>query len=42
VTDRWARELVGGNGILLEYGVARYSNDAEALYSFGGTREITF
>jgi glutaryl-CoA dehydrogenase len=35
-----ARELLGGNGILLEYGVARYFNDAEALYSFEGTREI--
>jgi glutaryl-CoA dehydrogenase len=36
----WARELLGGNGILLDYGVARYFNDAEALYSFEGTREI--
>lgn len=36
----WARELMGGNGILLEYGVARYFNDAEALYSYEGTREI--
>jgi glutaryl-CoA dehydrogenase len=35
-----ARELLGGNGILLDYGVARYFNDAEALYSFEGTREI--
>jgi glutaryl-CoA dehydrogenase len=39
-TVAWARELLGGNGILLEYGVARYFNDAEALYSFEGTREI--
>ena len=36
----WARELLGGNGILLDYGIARYFNDAEALYSFEGTREI--
>ncbi len=36
----WARELLGGNGILLEYGVARHFNDAEALYSYEGTREI--
>ena len=36
----WARELMGGNGILLEYGMARYFNDAEALYSYEGTREI--
>ena len=35
-----ARELMGGNGILLEYGMARYFNDAEALYSYEGTREI--
>jgi glutaryl-CoA dehydrogenase len=39
-TVAWARELLGGNGILLEYGVARFFNDAEALYSFEGTREI--
>ena len=36
----WGRELMGGNGILLEYGMARYFNDAEALYSYEGTREI--
>ena len=36
----WAREILGGNGILLEYGVARHFNDAEALYSYEGTREI--
>jgi glutaryl-CoA dehydrogenase len=36
----WARELMGGNGILLEYGMARYFNDAEALYSYEGTHEI--
>jgi glutaryl-CoA dehydrogenase len=39
-TVGWAREILGGNGILLEYGVARFFNDAEALYSFEGTREI--
>ncbi|SOD74844.1 glutaryl-CoA dehydrogenase [Jatrophihabitans sp. GAS493] len=36
----WARELLGGNGILLEYGIARFFNDAEALYSYEGTRDI--
>ena len=36
----WAREILGGNGILLEYGIARPFNDAEALYSYEGTREI--
>lgn len=35
-----ARELMGGNGILLDYGLARRFNDAEALYSYEGTREI--
>jgi glutaryl-CoA dehydrogenase len=36
----WGRELMGGNGVLLDYGMARYFNDAEALYSYEGTREI--
>jgi glutaryl-CoA dehydrogenase len=35
-----AREVLGGNGILLENDVARYMADAEALYSYEGTREI--
>jgi glutaryl-CoA dehydrogenase len=35
-----ARELFGGNGVLLENKVARFWNDAEALYSYVGTREI--
>jgi glutaryl-CoA dehydrogenase len=35
-----ARELYGGNGVLLENKVARFFNDAEALYSYEGTREI--
>jgi glutaryl-CoA dehydrogenase len=35
-----ARELFGGNGILLENDVVRYFADAEALYSYEGTREI--
>ncbi|CAA9330920.1 MAG: Acyl-CoA dehydrogenase [uncultured Frankineae bacterium] len=34
------RELFGGNGMLLEYDIVRYWNDAEALYSYEGTREI--
>ena len=36
----WAREVLGGNGILLDNDVARFFNDAEALYSYEGTREI--
>jgi glutaryl-CoA dehydrogenase len=35
-----AREILGGNGILLENQVARFFNDAEALYSFEGSREV--
>ena len=35
-----AREVVGGNGILLEYDVARFFADAEAVYSYEGTHEI--
>lgn len=35
-----ARELMGGNGILLEYGVARLFADAEAIYSYEGSNEI--
>ncbi|MEV7133463.1 acyl-CoA dehydrogenase family protein [Arthrobacter sp. NPDC093128] len=35
-----AREVVGGNGITLEAGVARFHADAEAVYSYEGTHEI--
>ncbi len=35
-----AREVLGGNGILLEYDVARFVADAEAIYSYEGTKEI--
>jgi alkylation response protein AidB-like acyl-CoA dehydrogenase len=39
-TVGWARELMGGNGILLENNVGRYVADAEAIYSYEGTREV--
>jgi glutaryl-CoA dehydrogenase len=39
-TVGWARELLGGNGILLDHHVARFVADAEAIYSYEGTREI--
>jgi glutaryl-CoA dehydrogenase len=39
-TVAMARELFGGNGIVLENNVVRYFNDAEALYSYEGTREM--
>lgn len=35
-----AREVMGGNGIVLDYDVARFFGDAEALYSYEGTREM--
>jgi len=35
-----ARELLGGNGILLEHQVGRFVADAEAIYSYEGTRDI--
>jgi glutaryl-CoA dehydrogenase len=39
-TVGWARELLGGNGILLEHQVGRFVADSEAIYSYEGTREI--
>jgi len=39
-TVAWARELHGGNGISLDYDVARYFADAEALYSYEGTYQM--
>lgn len=35
-----SREILGGNGIVLEHGVARHFADAEAIYSYEGTREV--
>jgi glutaryl-CoA dehydrogenase len=35
-----ARELMGGNGILLDYEVGRFVADAEAIHSYEGTREM--
>lgn len=39
-TVGWARELLGGNGILLENHIGRFVADAEAIYSYEGTREM--
>ncbi len=39
-TVGWARELLGANGILLDQQVGRFVADAEALYSYEGTREM--
>lgn len=35
-----ARELLGGNGILLSHDVARFVADAEAIYSYEGTAQV--
>jgi glutaryl-CoA dehydrogenase len=39
-TVGFARELLGANGILLDYNVGRFVADAEAIYSYEGTREM--
>jgi glutaryl-CoA dehydrogenase len=39
-TVGYARELLGGNGILLDKHIGRYVADAEAIYSYEGTREM--
>lgn len=39
-TVGWCREIVGGNGITLDHGVARYFADAEAVYTFEGTYDM--
>ena len=39
-TVAWAREIFGGNGISLDYDVARYFADSEALYSYEGTYQM--
>jgi len=38
-TVGYARELLAGNGILLDHHVGRFVADAEAIYSYEGTRE---
>ena len=39
-TVAWGRELLGGNGIVADYNVARYFADIEALYSYEGTYQM--
>jgi glutaryl-CoA dehydrogenase len=39
-TVAWARELLGGNGIVADYNVARFFADAEALYTYEGTYQM--
>jgi glutaryl-CoA dehydrogenase len=35
-----ARDIMGGNGILLEYYVARHLSDMEIVYTYEGTDTI--
>src|SRR6266436_5407845 len=39
-TVAWARELCGGNGISVDYGVGRFFADAEAFYTYEGTYQM--
>src|SRR5947199_843338 len=39
-TVAWAREVLGGNGIVADYQVARFFTDSEALYSYEGTYQM--
>lgn len=39
-TVAWCRELFGGNGIDLQYGISRFFCDAEAVHTYEGTREM--
>jgi alkylation response protein AidB-like acyl-CoA dehydrogenase len=39
-TVSWGRELLGGNGIVADYKVARFFTDCEALYSYEGTYQM--
>jgi len=39
-TVAWARELLGGNGMSVDYNVGRFFNDSEALYSYEGTYQM--
>src|SRR5712672_2199281 len=39
-TVSWGREVLGGNGIVADFNVARFFADAEALYSYEGTYQM--
>ena len=39
-TVAWGRELLGGNGVVADYNLARFFADAEALYSYEGTYQM--
>jgi len=37
-TVGYAREVLGANGIVLDYQIGRFVADAEAIFSYEGTR----
>ena len=39
-TVAWAREVLGGNGILLENGVMQHMADIEAIHTYEGTESV--
>ena len=39
-TVSWAREILGGNGITLEYPVIRHMNNLESVLTYEGTHEV--
>jgi len=39
-TVAWAREVLGGNGIVADFKAARFFADCEALYSYEGTYQM--
>ncbi|MGO9591194.1 MAG: acyl-CoA dehydrogenase family protein [Candidatus Acidiferrales bacterium] len=39
-TARMAREILGANGIVEEYGVMRHMNNLESVYTYEGTHDI--
>jgi alkylation response protein AidB-like acyl-CoA dehydrogenase len=39
-TVGWAREVLGGNGIVADYKAARFFADAEAFYTYEGTYQM--
>ena len=36
----WCREILGGNGIVIDYDVIRHFADAESAYSYEGTEQV--
>ena len=39
-TVAWAREILGGNGISIDYDVGRFFTDAEVIYNYEGTYQM--